>query len=298
MGYTQPIEDVYLIELPQPREGYTSFIGSWVLQRGAKTVLVDPGPNSTIPSLHKSLEALQIETIDTILLTHIHIDHAGGTGLLLEHYPESKVICHPRGIDHLINPVKLWQTTQKVLGDLATMYGPISPVPAARIRFQESITVGAATIQVLMTPGHAPHHLCFYIDDILFAGEALGVYYQFGKDSYLRPSTPPVFKPDVYKQSITMLANLDVDHLCFGHYGYRAGMPSMVDTALRQLDLWLDVVEMHVRAGEVEPQDQILKTLLKHDPNLAPYTRLPKSVQARERYFLKNSITGMMGALS
>jgi glyoxylase-like metal-dependent hydrolase (beta-lactamase superfamily II) len=178
------------------------------------------------------------------------------------------------------------------------MYGPIAPIPASRIQFRERIRAGAATIQVLMTPGHAAHHLCFYIDDILFVGEAFGVYYQFGKNTYLRPSTPPVFKPDVYRQSINLLANLDVGHLCFGHYGYRAEMQSIVDTALRQLDLWLDVVETHVRTGEVKPRHQILKTLLQNDPGLAAYPRLSKSVQARERYFLQNSITGMMGAVS
>jgi glyoxylase-like metal-dependent hydrolase (beta-lactamase superfamily II) len=137
MIYKQPIEDIYLIELPQLRKGYASFIGSWVLQRDATTILVDPGPSSTIPLLLQGLEALKIEALNTILLTHIHIDHAGGTGLLLEHYPEATVICHPKGIDHLITPEKLWKNTKKVLGDLATMYGPISPIPASRIRFRK-----------------------------------------------------------------------------------------------------------------------------------------------------------------
>ena len=298
MIYKQPIEDIYLIELPQLRKGYASFIVSWVLHRDATTILVDPGPSSTIPLLLQGLEALKVEALNTILLTHIHIDHAGGTGLLLEHYPEATVICHPKGIDHLITPEKLWKNTKKVLGDLATMYGPISPIPASRIRFQESIEVGAASIQVLMTPGHAAHHLCFYIDDILFAGEALGVYYQFGENCYLRPSTPPVFKPDEYRQSITILANLDVCHLCFGHYGYSSEVQTIFDTALGQLDRWLDVVEMHVTSGKITSPNQILKTLLKNDPTIAAYTKLSKSIQARERYFCQNSIAGMIGAVS
>jgi glyoxylase-like metal-dependent hydrolase (beta-lactamase superfamily II) len=296
--YKQTIEDIYLIELPQPRKGYESFIGSWVLRRDAMNVLVDPGPRSTIPLLLQSLEALKVETLETILLTHIHIDHAGGTGLLLERYPEAVVICHPKGIEHLIDPERLWKNTKKVLGDLAGMYGPISAVPASRIRFQENIDVGAASIRVLMTPGHAAHHLCFHIDDILFAGEALGVYYQFDKNWYLRPATPPVFRPDVYRQSISKLANLDVFHLCFGHYGYSSDVQAIFDTALEQLERWLDVVEMHVKSGRIKSTNQILRTLLKKDPTLAAYPKLPKSVQARERYFCQNSITGMLGSVS
>jgi glyoxylase-like metal-dependent hydrolase (beta-lactamase superfamily II) len=296
--YKQPIEDVYLIELPQHRKGYTSFIGSWVLHRDATTILIDPGPSSTIPLLLRALEALRVEALNTILLTHIHIDHAGGTGLLLEHYPEATVICHPEGIHHLIAPEKLWKNTQKVLGGLATMYGPISPLPACRIRFQETIAVGADSIQVLMTPGHAAHHLCFYINDILFAGEALGVYYQLGKNCYLRPSTPPVFKPEDYRQSIAMLATLDVSHLCFGHYGYSSAVQTRFDTALEQLDRWLNVVQMHVTAGEIPSPNQIFKNLLKNDPLLAAYPKLSRSIQARERYFFQNSIAGMIGAVS
>ncbi|UCH23916.1 MAG: MBL fold metallo-hydrolase [Deltaproteobacteria bacterium] len=294
----QPIEDIYLIELPQPRKGYESFIGSWVLRRDPMTVLVDPGPRSTIPLLLQSLETLEIETLDMILLTHIHIDHAGGTGLLLERYPEAAVICHPKGIEHLINPERLWENTKKVLGDLAGMYGSIAAVPASRIRFQEIIDVGAASIRVLMTPGHAAHHLSFQIDDILFAGEALGVYYQFDKNWYLRPATPPVFRPDVYRQSIFKLADLDVCHLCFGHYGYSSNVQAIFDTARDQLERWLDVVEMHVASGKIKSTSQILKTLLKKDPILTAYPKLPRSVQARERYFCQNSITGMLGAVS
>jgi hypothetical protein len=114
----------------------------------------------------------------------------------------------------------------------------------------------------------------------------------------MRPSTPPVFKPGDYRQSIAMLASLGVCHLCFGHYGYSPAVQTIFDTALEQLDRWLDVVQMHVMSGKTMSPNQILNTLLKADPSLDAYPKLSRSIQAREWYFCQNSIAGMIGAVS
>ena len=92
-------------------------------------ILIDPGPSSAIPSLACALDELNISNLDWILLTHIHIDHAGGVGLLISQYPSAKVLVHHRGIRHLANPERLWQGSVNTLGDLAHLYGEIVPVP-------------------------------------------------------------------------------------------------------------------------------------------------------------------------
>src|SRR6056297_1613601 len=108
------------IDLDQPdHEGFRRFISSWLHRDKRLGFLVDPGPLSTIPHLLAELDKAGVERLDLILLTHIHIDHAGGTGALLDRYPEAKVVCHPDGIPHMIDPAQLWQGSLKVLGDLA-----------------------------------------------------------------------------------------------------------------------------------------------------------------------------------
>jgi len=134
------LERLTCIDLDQPSlEGFRRFISSWLYRGPAFTLLVDPGPLSTIPHLVGELRRLGVGRLDAILLTHIHIDHAGGAGALLREFPEARVICHPEGIRHLIAPEKLWEGSRKVLGKLAEAYGEIVPVPAEKIGFQDLI---------------------------------------------------------------------------------------------------------------------------------------------------------------
>src|SRR6185369_2747089 len=122
MNSTYPL----CIDLDQPGlTGFRQFISSWLYCGGNFNLLVDPGPLSTIPHLIAEVRRHGVERLDYILLTHIHIDHAGGTGALLKEFPEAKVICHPDGIRHLVTPAKLWEGSQKVLGpELAAAGAP------------------------------------------------------------------------------------------------------------------------------------------------------------------------------
>ncbi len=110
-----------LIPLDQDIPGFGSFIGSW-LYKGEKTFLVDVGPAATVPLLINALDSLGVKSLDAILLTHIHIDHAGGIGDLASRFPDTPVVCHGSGIPHLRDPSRLWQGSVKTLGDVATGY--------------------------------------------------------------------------------------------------------------------------------------------------------------------------------
>ena len=298
MATHQPLENLYLIDLDQSLEGFRNFISSWVYRRGDVTILVDPGPRSTIPVLVDALKQAGVDQLDYIFLTHIHIDHAGGAGLLLEHYPDARVICHPKGIRHMVDPAKLWEGSRKVLGRVAEVYGEIAPIPEENISYKELVRIGDATVQVYETPGHAPHHLCYHIGDILFAGEVAGVYYPLEQGMYIRLATPPPFIYEVFRGSIDKMAALkNVTHLCFGHYGYCGDVKNVFDTARDQLDNWLATGEKHYKAGTEHFEERVFEEVLKTDRGLKYFYALPEDIQAREKNFCFNSFRGIRAYL-
>jgi glyoxylase-like metal-dependent hydrolase (beta-lactamase superfamily II) len=120
------------ILLSPPIDGFDDFISVWVY-RGQESFIVETGPSSTAGALLAALKEIGLASPDYILLTHIHIDHAGGIGEIAAAFPGTPVVCHDIGRPHLIDPEKLWQGTVKTLGDTGRAYGPIKPVPEDRL---------------------------------------------------------------------------------------------------------------------------------------------------------------------
>ncbi|MBN2429086.1 MAG: MBL fold metallo-hydrolase [Deltaproteobacteria bacterium] len=282
------------IDLDQPQlEGFRKFLSAWLYRWGGKTFLVDPGPLSTISILVAALKKLQVKKLDYILLTHIHIDHAGGTGALLNLFPEARVICHPEGVRHLVAPEKLWQGSLKVLGPVAEAYGEILPVPAARVGFEEYLGDNGA--RAYLSPGHSAHHCCYLIGDILFGGEVAGVRCEVPHGIYMRPATPPRFFLDVALDSIERMLALQPDRMVFGHYG-------LVDTAMEHLRIGHDQLLLWVRgviatAGVEKSKREAVffEWLLARDEYFRNIRQLEPDIFAREQVFLKNSLAGMSG---
>jgi glyoxylase-like metal-dependent hydrolase (beta-lactamase superfamily II) len=290
-------DNLYLIDIDQALEGFRKYISAWIYKIDGVTLLIDPGPASTIPYLVERLDDLGIRTIEHILLTHIHLDHAGGTGQLLQHFPDAKVNCHPRGIPHMVAPQKLWEESKKVLGKVAEAYGEMAPVPESGISFRERIDLGGASIEIIETPGHAPHHVSYRVGDILFAGEMGGVYVPLDEGFYVRPSTPPPFRHEAFRDSIAKAAALDVSLVCLGHYGCRQDAAALFERARRQLDFWVATAERHFKARSEPYEETVLADLIALDPDMAGWKSLPKDIQARERNFCINSIRGIRGYL-
>ena len=297
MAVRQVRDNLYLIDLNGPLEGFRKFISAWVCKIGGLTLLIDPGPASTIPYLVERLDELGIRTIDYILLTHIHLDHAGGTGQLLQHFPDAKVNCHPKGIAHMVAPQKLWEESKKVLGRVAEAYGEMVPVPESCISFRERIDLEGAFIEAIETPGHAPHHVSYRVGDILFAGEIAGVYVPLDEGLYVRPATPPPFRHETFRESIAKAAGLDVSLVCLGHYGCRQDGAALFERARRQLDRWVDTVERHFRKGSDPFEGAVLADIIANDPDMSGWQSLPKDIRARECNFCLNSIRGIRGYL-
>jgi glyoxylase-like metal-dependent hydrolase (beta-lactamase superfamily II) len=285
-----------LIELKQNKPGFSRFIGSWLVT-GKENVVVDVGPANSIDQLIRSLTESGVDRVDRVLLTHIHIDHAGGLAPFLEHFPMARVICHEKAIPHLVDPSNLWAGTRKTLGrDLADTYGPIRPV---RRDWLVPHTEGKLNgLEIVETPGHAVHHLCFILNGFLFAGEAGGVHFTVGDAEYLRPATPPVFFMNQYLESVDRLLSHETMPMCYGHFRLVGSSHPMLKRLKRQLVLWKDIIEEELSRGENRVMERSLDALLRKDPELKAFSALTAEEQAKERFFMKNCVDGYLGFLS
>lgn len=287
------IDKLVCIDLDHPElEGFRKFISSWLCVTDSCTMVIDPGPLSTIPLLVAELRRHGVERLDYILLTHIHIDHAGGSGALLREFPGAMVICHPEGVRHMMAPEKLWQGSRKVLGSLAEAYGEIVPVPAESILFSEEM--GEGEIRAFLTPGHAQHHCCYLVGDLLFAGEVAGVRCELPGDAiFIRPATPPRFILEVAMDSIERMIALGPKRLVFAHYGMVERGVEHLEIAREQLLIWLRCVAEVAGVPAENREEALIDMLLEKDPCYRNVELLPADIRARERYFVGNTMKGM-----
>lgn len=281
--------DPVRIPLAPPRPGFEDFISAWLVP-GPPVCLVDPGPTSTVEQLFAALSGLGVRRIDYCLITHIHLDHAGGLGRVARRLPGARIVCHPKAVAHLADPARLWEGSRKVLGALAEVYGPVEPVPAERLvpadRFAEP------GIAPLLTPGHAPHHVSFAVGEVLFAGEACGVVFDLGADGiYMRPATPPVFALGRALESLERLIALRPGRMVVGHSGLYADGAGLLRRHREQLLAW----ERLVAEDPERPAAAWAEEVLARDPLLAGFAAFPPAAQERERYFLGNSLAGFLG---
>ncbi|MEZ4387997.1 MAG: MBL fold metallo-hydrolase [Candidatus Krumholzibacteriia bacterium] len=290
-----------LIDLDQPDlTGYRRFISCWLSTGEGPTFVVDPGPGNTAPRLIARLAELGVHRLDWILLTHIHLDHGGAAADLLAAYPGARGVGHESAGPHLVAPERLWEGSRQVLGGIAERYGRPAAVPAASLAgYAELAQQG---VEVIETPGHAPHHVSFRHQDTLFLGEAAGTFQPLADGRwYLRPATPPRFKLEVALRSLDRLLALDPApaRLAFAHHGLLEGRATeLLRLARRQLQQWVDVVRAaraHApAAGFDELADGVIARLREHDPNFGLGHLLDPDIAAREQDFTKQTLRGMV----
>jgi glyoxylase-like metal-dependent hydrolase (beta-lactamase superfamily II) len=285
-----------LITLVPPIIGFEDFIGVWLYQ-GETTFIVDVGPSSTANALLDILYQHEIENLDYILLTHIHLDHAGGIGAVTERFSKTPIVCHATGISHLVDPTRLWEGTLKTLGSIGEAYGPIQPVPKDRLI--DSAAFISHEFKSIDTPGHAQHHVSYRFGDILFTGEAGGVIFQFEKGRpYLRPSTPPKLLLKTFLASIDRLISENPLILCPAHHGFYDKATELLKVHRNQLEQWAKVIrEAILRERGSDLITVCLARLLQQDPLLKSLRFASDTIQKRERFFLANSIRGFLGDL-
>lgn len=286
---------LHVIDLDHDLPGYRQFLSCWIARHPELTFIVDPGPMSSCDHLLARLASLDVERIDYVLLTHIHLDHAGATGRLLERYPEARVVCHERGTAHMIDPARLWEGSVAVLGDVARVYGAPPPVPASRLA--DAAEVERRGIRVIPTPGHAAHHLAFLHQGTLFAGEMAGTRHPLPGQDFMRPATPPRFILEVALDSFdrTLALRPEPQRMIFAHYGLVDDPAKYLRAAREQLVLWVETVrELNGQSPE-DLQRRVHERLLRVDPWYGTFPRLPRDLQEREYHYMGQSLEGMLG---
>lgn len=201
-------------------------IATGVLHGASGVALVDPGPASTLGTLRGALASsgIGLEDVTTLLITHIHLDHAGATGVLLRDYPRMKVFVHQAGAPHLADPSKLLSSATRLYGDdMDRLWGEVLPVPASALTVLqggERIEAGGRPLDVAYTPGHASHHVSYFSADtgLAFVGDTAGI--RLAPCEYVLPPTPP---PDIdlelWEQSLTQYEAWRPDTLFLTHFG-------------------------------------------------------------------------------
>lgn len=283
-----------LIGLAPPIPGMERFIGSWLVC-GQRKAIVDPGPTSAIPNLLSALSQLDISPADIeyIILTHIHLDHAGGTATALRDMPRARVFAHAQAYRHLADPARLWEASLKTLGALARQYGRMEPVPEDRLAVMTDLAAVDLGLGVVLeahyTPGHAAHHLSLFErgSGALLAGEAAGVCI----NGAVRLATPPPFRLDETLSSIDRLIALQPGTICYGHFGACADAMDRLRLARSKLLAWHKIVQ--TAAGDDLGPEETLALLRKRDPDLAYLDGLGPDAFRREHDLLINSIKGL-----
>lgn len=229
------------------------------------------------------------------MLTHIHIDHAGGLGTAIKEMTNAKVLTHERARPHLIDTTVLWEASLKTLSDLAIKYSNIEPVPADQIVVVADgmkLDLGAGLeLEIYLTPGHAVHHLSIFsrTDSVLIAGEAAGVCIR-GK---VRPATPPPFKLEQTLSSIDKLIALKPQKLCYGHFGCYDDGIERLKLYREKVLTWYEVATSATKSG-AKPED-ILPLLKAKDRDLSYLDNLDKEEYNREYALIINTISGLVG---
>jgi glyoxylase-like metal-dependent hydrolase (beta-lactamase superfamily II) len=232
-------------------QGKTEAIASYLIRDGDAVVLVESGPGSTLSALEAGLakEGLSPRNVTHVLLTHIHLDHAGAAGWLSQQGAE--IYIHPVGAPHMINPEKLIASATRIYGDrMNQLWGEFLPVAQTRLKVPkdaEEIVIGRLRFLPVNTPGHADHHFAYIFEDVCFSGDIGGV--RIPGFQYLRaPMPPPELHFGKWRESLARLKGLNFKRIApthFGMYGDPAWHLQTLDETLSSMESWLERVMAH-----------------------------------------------------
>ncbi|MDN7240814.1 MBL fold metallo-hydrolase [Planococcus sp. N028] len=234
--------------------------GTYVIKEQQVTI-VETGPSPSVPHVKKGLEkmGISLDEIKYIIVTHVHLDHAGGAGLLLQDCPNAQVVVHEKGARHLSDPKRLIAGAKAVYTDrFADLFEPIVPIPEDRLLVMgeaDHLKIGpACTLEFLDTPGHANHHFSIYdpVSHGVFAGDTVGIRYEQlvdeGIDLFLPSTSPNQFDPKAMQRAIERLRAMELGAIYYGHFG----MTTRPTAALTQVGEWLPIFVEQAKAVAAE----------------------------------------------
>jgi len=249
----QDLDGVFAVDtLMHGLEGITAV---YYLPGPDRSALVEAGPGSSVQHTMKALEELGVDHLDFIILTHIHLDHAGAIGHLCERFPSATVMVREEGAPHLVDPSRLWASAARLYPDMEKIWGEMRPVPKDRIRAvsaDEPVADlgGGRRIDAIYTPGHARHHMALLDRQSgdLFAGDAIGVRLQDA--GVIRPATPPPeFDLEAAVESIERMRAFRASRVLPTHFGPAPDVNAALDEAILRLNQWVGAAEPVVESG-------------------------------------------------
>lgn len=210
-------------------------------------ILIEVGPSNSFPYLVAGLNSLGIEGVRRSAITHLHLDHVGGIGHVVEKYKDHFVHIHELGLKHLPNPEKLWKSVSSIYTEewLSENWGKIKPTPIDNI---QALTDGynfkleeGRTLTSLYSPGHAKHHYTFYdnISKTIFMGDTLGLIYPHG--NFVQPNLPPPdFNRETLIDTLKNIASLELEYVAIAHFGIHSNPYELINNAIDSIDQWVN----------------------------------------------------------
>ncbi|MBI2184945.1 MAG: MBL fold metallo-hydrolase [Thaumarchaeota archaeon] len=268
-------------------------IVSTYLVKGKTLALIESGPPCVSEDVVKAIETLgfNITRVHHIIVTHIHIDHSGGSAKLLGKMPNAEVLAYQPGVKHLIDPSRLIPSARIALGEVLEYWGEPQPLPPQKVRAVndgDTLDLGGVTLRFIAAPGHAPHEMAIYEENTgsIFTGDTVGVY-RASSQTLVPDSPPPSFDYPKAMDSLNRLADLNPDCLMIPHYGYYPNAQEMLQLNLKVYKQWAELLKpIATGNGGV---DQALTQIIKQYPEYAKLTTDPYTVK-----LLKMDISGFL----
>ena len=231
-------------------------IAALLIESGNTLAVVDPGPESTLETLRARLRERghDFKSLDFLLLTHIHLDHAGATGALVRENPALKVYVHEFGATHMVDPSRLLASAGRLYGgELLPLYGECQPVPEANLislEGGERIRIGELDLEVFYTPGHASHHVTYWDrkSGTAFVGDTAGI--RIEGEAFLLPATPPPdIELEIWLRSLDLIASWKPERLFLTHFGFIEDSSEHIDQYKQRLADWVALTRKLLESG-------------------------------------------------
>lgn len=250
---------ITMIDAQLYRQGQVS---TYLVVEGDRAAFVETGTAHSVPGLLSVLERKGVprENVDFVIPTHVHLDHAGGAGALLRHLPNARLVIHPRGARHMIDPEKLNAGAAAVYGDeqMEQLFGRVVPVPAERVieaHDGDTVDFNGRPLRFLDTPGHARHHFCIVdeVGDGIFTGDTFGLSYRWfdtARGPFVLPTTTPVqFDPAALHASVDRLMAEGLGYMYLTHYSRVGDLTRLQQDMHELIDRYVEMAHEHANAG-------------------------------------------------